>query len=160
MANINVRATEFAALLHDVADHKFGYSDEDRDRIISDFLKTLKIPQDEITFIVEIVNTCSFSWQKKNGRLTKPEAQIISDADRIESNGATAIARTFDYGGMRGRPIYEEGNNECSIQHFYDKLLILKDLMYFPYGKELALGRHKFLELYLEQFWAEYKGEK
>ena len=98
----------------------------------------------------------------------------VSDADKLDAIGAVGIARVFTYGGYYHRPIYDPNispnpdisreeymtTEAPSINHFYEKLLKLKDLMYTDYGKQLAQGRHRFLEKYLERFYAEWKGEK
>ena len=131
-----------AALLHDADDHKLFSTDNNANA--RTFLKKELIPEEKIDRICEIINSVSFS-QNKGRRPETVEAQVVQDADRLDAIGAIGIARTFAYGGEHGRPLEE------SVQHFYDKLLLLKDLMNTRTGKAIAEKRHKFLEVFLKE---------
>lgn len=147
-----------AALLHDIADHKFGYSDEDRDRIIEELLKKYGFDSKFIADVCRIVNNISFS---KGNIPEKKEGKIIQDADRLDALGAIGIARTFAYGGHKGRAMYmpEEGDGSDSIYHFYEKLLLLKDKMNTESGKKLAEERDRFMRHFLEEFYREWNAD-
>lgn len=135
-----------AALLHDADDHKlFSTSSNANARA---FLSENNVPPQQIEVICKIINSVSFSKNKGN-QPESVEAKIVQDADRLDAIGAIGIARTFAYGGEHGRPL------EDSVQHFYDKLLLLRDLMNTETGKQLANKRHVFLE----EFLLEYKEE-
>ena len=139
-----------AALLHDTDDHKlFSTSDNANART---FLRENQVPQEMADRICEVINSVSFS-QNKDRRPETIEAKVVQDADRLDAIGAIGIARTFAYGGEHGRPL------EDSVQHFYDKLLLLKDLMNTETGKKLAQKRHQFLEDFLNELREETKGE-
>ena len=103
------------------------------------------VSEEKIDRICEVIHSVSFS-QNKDRRPEMIEAQVVYDADRLDAMGAIGIARTFAYGGEHGRPLEE------SVQHFYDKLLLLKDLMNTGTGKALAEKRHAFLEAFLKEF--------
>ena len=139
-----------AALLHDADDHKlFSTSDNANARA---FLRENQVPSEMADRICEVINAVSFS-QNKDRRPETIEAKVVQDADRLDAIGAIGIARTFAYGGEHGRPL------EDSVQHFYDKLLLLKDLMNTETGKKLAQKRHQFLEDFLNELREETKGE-
>ena len=139
-----------AALLHDADDHKlFSTSDNANARA---FLRENQVPSEMADRICEVINAVSFS-QNKDRRPETIEAKVVQDADRLDAIGAIGIARTFAYGGEHGRPL------EDSVQHFYDKLLLLKDLMNTETGKKLAQKRHQFLEDFLSELREETKGE-
>lgn len=137
-----------AALLHDADDHKL-FSTQNNANARA-FLVQNRVPQETIDRICEVINSVSFSQNKAHASLTS-EGKIVQDADRLDAMGAVGIARTFAYGGEHGRPLQE------SIQHFYDKLLRLKDLMNTETGKQLAEKRHMFLEQFLGEFIQETK---
>ena len=139
-----------AALLHDADDYKlFSTSDNANARA---FLRENQVPSEMADRICEVINAVSFS-QNKDRRPETIEAKVVQDADRLDAIGAIGIARTFAYGGEHGRPL------EDSVQHFYDKLLLLKDLMNTETGKKLAQKRHQFLEDFLNELREETKGE-
>lgn len=151
---------EVSALLHDVADHKFGYTDLDRENIIIEMLQSQGVELERIKLIVNIVNNVSFS---KGNIPESIEGKIVQDADRIDAIGAIGIARTFAYGGAKGREIYNPENREGahSIYHFYEKLLLLKDNLNTKTAYNMALERNKFMESFLEEFYNEWNcGEK
>ncbi|MGL5050225.1 MAG: HD domain-containing protein [Fusobacteriaceae bacterium] len=139
--NVDMFIIEVSALLHDVADHKFGYNDNDRKNIITEILLEENLDIIFIEKIVSIVNNISFS---KGNIPESIEGKIVQDADRIDALGAIGIARTFAYGGSKNRPF------EDSIQHFYDKLLTLKDTMNTAEGKKIAKERTEFMEEFLK----------
>ena len=131
-----------AALLHDADDHKLFSTDNNANA--RTFLKKEQVPEEKIDRICEIINSVSFS-KNKGHRPETIEAQVVQDADRLDAMGAIGIARTFAYGGEHGRPLEE------SVQHFHDKLLLLKDLMNTETGKTIAEKRHMFLEVFLKE---------
>lgn len=154
---------KIAALLHDIADHKFGYTDEDRAIIISDILQELGINKDIIEQVIYIANNLSFRGGKNTHQIQTIEGQIVQDADRLDAIGAIGIARTFAYGSFVNRPFYlpnnEDSNEIDTISHFYEKLLLLKDRMNTKTGKEKAIKRHETMELYLKNFYDEWNGK-
>jgi uncharacterized protein len=144
---------ELAALFHDIADSKFNGGDHTvGPRIAREWSEAKGLSDEQITNICTIIQNQSYSANA--GRLPTIEGRIVQDADRLEAIGAIGIARCFAYGGSKGRLIYDPTGEttEHSIQHFYDKLLNVKDLLNTKKGKELAEGRHKFLEYFLKQF--------
>lgn len=154
--NADLFLVELAAWLHDVGDYKLHDGVDQSAAMISDFLVELNVSQAIIAKIIEIVSQVSFS---KGIQPTSLEAKIVQDADRMDALGAIGIARAFAYGGSKQREIYNPENPELtSIQHFYDKLLKLKDLMNTVSAKRIAEQRHLFLENYLKQFYHEWEG--
>ena len=131
-----------AALLHDADDHKLFQTENNANARA--FLKANGIPEDKTERIIEAINAVSFSRNGEKAPET-PEGRIVQAADRLDAIGAVGIARTFAYGGEHGRPL------EASVQHFYDKLLRLRDLMNTESGKKLAEKRHAFLEAFLQE---------
>lgn len=166
---------ELGALLHDIADSKFYGGDEGiGPKTTRDFLDSLAVSCAVKEQVEHIVRHISFKKNLNGQEWTSPELAVVQDADRLDAIGAIGIARTFMYGGHIRSILYdpsikpkpemtkEERKKELSptLNHFYEKLLLLKDLMNTKTGKEMAEGRHKFMELYLEQFYAEWEGEK
>ncbi|MEK6894709.1 MAG: HD domain-containing protein [Nanoarchaeota archaeon] len=162
---------ELGALLHDIADWKFHSSDVGP-RIATEHLESLGVDKKTIDQVCEIINTISFKGAGSEKPMKTVEGKIVRDADRLEALGAIGIARCFAYGGHKGNPIYvpnfkardnmnfEEYKKESSqINHFYEKLLLLKDLMLTETGKKIAMRRHEFLEEYLKQFFLEWDGK-
>jgi len=139
-----------AALLHDADDHKL-FSTENNANARA-FLEENHVSPERTDRICEVINAVSFS-QNRGRRPETIEAKVVQDADRLDAMGAVGIARTFAFGGEHGRPLEE------SIQHFYDKLLLLKDLMNTDTGKALAERRHAFLEEFLREFKEETEAE-
>ncbi|WP_232229058.1 HD domain-containing protein [Paenibacillus zanthoxyli] len=150
---------ELGALLHDIADHKFGYSDDDRRRIISDFLGELEVSKEIIEAVVYIANNISFKGGANKHKLSTIEAKIVQDADRLDAIGAMGIGRAFAYGGHVHRPMYNPSSNNDTISHFYEKLLLLKDLMNTEIGAQKAQRRHDIMVEFLNHFYAEWNGE-
>ncbi|MBO4903382.1 MAG: HD domain-containing protein [Lachnospiraceae bacterium] len=151
----NRKVVALAALLHDVDDHKL-FDTKDNGNAVG-FLKSRDISDFEIELICEIINAVSFS-KNKGSRPGSLEGKIVQDADRLDAIGAIGIARTFAYGGKAGRPL------ASSIEHFHEKLLLLKDLMNTEEAREMAKARHAFMEEYLAEFQKEdkqyYRGER
>ena len=139
-----------AALLHDADDHKLFSTENNANA--RRFLESRAVPPDTADRICRVINGVSFS---KNGdrRPDTPEGRIVQDADRLDAIGAVGIARTFAYGGKHGRP------PEDSIGHFYEKLLLLKDLMNTDKAREIAEERHAFMEAFLREWDEETAGE-
>ena len=159
-----------AALLHDIADSKFHNGDEEIGPATAGaFLKSINIDEQTIIHVQQIIRYISFKSGFDKPAFRSIELDIVQDADRLDAIGAIGIARTFSYGGFKGREIYnpevapnlnmskEEYKNAAapSINHFYEKLLLLKDKMNTPSGKKLAEQRHAFMESYLQQFYME-----
>ena len=135
-----------AALLHDADDHKLFQTVNNENA--RSFLKENLIPDEQAERICEVINSVSFS--RNRGQIPRTiEGRIVQDADRLDAIGAIGIARTFAYGGEHGRSL------EASVQHFYDKLLLLKDMMNTETAKQLAVERHRFLESFLKELDAE-----
>lgn len=157
-AEVDEAVLSAAALLHDIADHKFGHSDEDRERIIGEILEKYHFSAEFIKSVSEIVNNISFS---KGNIPERIEGKIIQDADRLDALGAIGIARTFAYGGHKGRAMYspEGGDGTDSIYHFYEKLLLLKDKMNTESGKKLAEERDIFMRKFLDEFYKEWDAQ-
>lgn len=146
---------ELAAWLHDLGDQKLNNGIDKSEELISAFLKSLAVEQSIIDRIIEIVSQVSFS---KGNRPSSIEAEIVQDADRLDAIGAIGIARCFAYGGSKNRILYspdEEEKENSSIQHFYDKLFKLKDMMNTESAKLIAAKRHAFMEEYIAQFYKE-----
>lgn len=155
--NADVFMVELAAWLHDLGDYKLNDGVNRSAELISGFLLLENVEAEIIHKVIEIVSQVSFS---KGNKPTSLEAMIVQDADRLDALGAIGIARCFAYGGKRGNEIYNpEHPEETSIQHFYDKLLKLKDMMNTSAAKKIAEERHQFLENFLQQFYAEWKVE-
>jgi len=176
---------ELAALLHDIGDYKFFQGDEETGAVKArEWLSSLEITPLFIDKIVEITSKISFmhtlpvKGERKNKKnfpiptLSK-ELMAVTDADRLDAMGAIGIARAFTYGGFFNRPIYDPATKPSksitkeeyktteapSINHFYEKLLKLKDMMYTKLGRKMAKRRHRFLNLYLKHFFKEWKGK-
>lgn len=163
---------EMAALLHDIPDGKLNESEDAGWEKLDNFLDSLGLENKIAVKIRDCIETVSF----KGGReikLSSIEAEIVQDADRLDALGAIGIARTFAFGGKKGHPIYEPGiavreqmtmeeyrsGNSSSVNHFYEKLLKLKDKMNTAHAKELAQERHQFMETFLKQFYSEWNGK-
>lgn len=143
---------ELAAWLHDLGDHKLHKGVDKSEELISIFLKSLLVDQFTIDRVIEIVSQVSFS---KGNKPSSIEAEIVQDADRLDAIGAIGIARCFAYGGSKNRILYspdEKVKENSSIQHFYDKLFKLKDMMNTESAKLIAVKRHSFMEEYITEF--------
>ena len=162
-----------AALLHDIADSKFHSGDETiGPRVARNWLVSIGYPEEKLKHIIAIIENVSFKGGLNERNHSSIELDIVQDADRLDAIGAIGIARTFNYGGFKNRTIYdpdiapnlnmtkEEYKKSIAptINHFHEKLLLLKDGMNTQTGKEMAAERHRFMELYLDQFYAEWNG--
>jgi len=162
------------ALLHDIADSKFYNGDEAiGPKKASDFLNYEKVPEDVISHVIKIIENISFKGGNKKQQFFSNELAVVQDADRLDALGAIGIARCFNYGGYKNRKLYNpeikpklnmspegyKASNSPTINHFYEKLLLLKDKMNTKTGKQIAQKRHKYMEGFLEQFYGEWDGE-
>ena len=155
ISDCDMLLVELSALLHDIADHKFGYSELERNQEISTLLLDLNVDELITRKVINIVNKVSYS-KNKNCTTEEIETKVIQDADRLDAIGAIGIARTFAFGGNMQVPIITQNESDTtSIKHFYDKLLLLKDTMHTDIGKKLALERHLFMIEFLKQFQKE-----
>jgi len=162
---------EMAALLHDLDDWKLSNPDNQSKTEI--WLKKLNIEEDTIFQILKIINQVSFKGAKVENRATTIEAQIVQDADRLDAIGAIGIARAFSYGGSKGRAMFTPGEQPemhtsfenykkstgNTINHFYEKLLLLKNQLNTTTAIEIAKNRHIFMETFLETFFGEWKSD-
>ncbi|SMC35994.1 HD domain-containing protein [Moheibacter sediminis] len=147
---------ELAAWLHDVGDYKLHGGVDKSSELITEFLSELNVSQEIIYKTISIVSQVSFSKGKTAESL---EAQIVQDADRLDAIGAIGLARVFAYGGSKEREIWNPENPEMTtVQHFYDKLLKLKDLMNTNSARKIAEERHQYLEEFLGRFYKEWEG--
>ena len=162
---------ELGALLHDIADSKFHAGDEDLGpRLAGDFLSQQPVAPDVVVHVQNIIRYVSFKGGHNDpAGFQSMELAIVQDADRLDALGAIGIARTFAYGGFKHRPIYDpsippnpgmsreeyKASAAPSINHFYEKLLLLKDRMNTPTGRALAQQRHDFMLQFLKQFYNE-----
>jgi uncharacterized protein len=166
----DILTVELAALLHDIADSKFHNGDEEiGPSTAGQFLTSINIDGDIIVHVQQIIRHMSFKAGFDKATFYSKELAIVQDADRLDAIGAIGIARAFTYGGFKDREIYNpnikpnlnmskeeyKNTNAPTINHFYEKLLLLKDKMNTQTGKQLALQRHNFMESYLEQFYSE-----
>ncbi len=174
--DVNLQVVQLAALLHDIADSKFHNGDETvGPQKAREFLFEQNVSSEIIEHVVSIIANMSFS--KSLGEETlfhSPELEVVQDADRLDAIGAIGIARAFNYGGFKNRPLFNpsiksnlnmskeayKNSTAPTINHFYEKLLLLKDKMNTKTGRRIASDRHTFMEQYLEQFYAEWDGEK
>ena len=161
---------EMTALLHDIDDWKFSNGTKTNTTITEEFLNSVNVDKESINKIITIIKTMSFKGSVVNSTQNTIEGMIVQDADRLDAIGAIGIARTFAYGGSKNRPIYdpniapinftslEEVKNaeNHTINHFYEKLLKLKDLMNTDSAKIIAEKRHKFMENFLKEFYSEW----
>ncbi len=154
--NCNIEIVQAAALLHDVADHKFGYTKERRGALLRQLMTEAGFPAELHEAVIEVVESISFSEGVPCRESLRQESNVVKDADRLDALGAIGIARTFAYGGKMGRPIYDPADPTNSLQHFDDKLLRLAEDMHTETGKALAKQRHDFLLQFKEQFLREW----
>ena len=176
--NVDVLTASLGALLHDIADAKFHDGDATiGPKMAVAFLSALPIERATIDHVVKIIENISFKNSlggAKETSFNSKELQVVQDADRLDAIGAIGIARAFNYGGYKNRELYNpdipprlhltkeeyKKSSTPTINHFYEKLLLLKDKMNTKTGKKLAEKRHQFLLDYLEQFYAEWRGQK
>jgi len=172
--DVDLLVVQLAALLHDIADSKFHNGDETiGPKKAFSFLETLNIETKTIEHTIKIIENVSFKGGNFNPSFSSKELQIVQDADRLDAIGAVGIARTFNYGGFKNRALYdpsispklnmskEEYKNSTAptINHFYEKLLLLANKMNTISAKQIAKSRHAFMEQFLEQFYDEWNGK-
>jgi len=164
---------EMAALLHDVFDFKFFDENKAKEKI-EKYLKQFKLDKRTDEHIKSIIANISFKGAKVENKISTLEGKIVQDADRLDAIGAIGIARVFSYGGHAGRDMYDpkikpvmhatfekyKNGKSSSINHFYEKLLLLKNSMNTKTAKKLAQKRHKIMEEYLKNFFAEWEGKQ
>ena len=169
----NEEVVALGALLHDIADSKFHNGDETiGPKVARQFLESHQVSEAIVAQVIDIIENISFKGGNFSTKTPSIELQIVQDADRLDAIGAIGIARTFNYGGFKNRQLYnpeirpnlamtkdEYKNNEApTINHFYEKLLLLKDKMNTELGKKMAQERHNYMEGFLEQFFLEWNG--
>jgi len=172
---VDALVVELGALLHDIADSKFHDGDEEiGPKTARVFLESIGVGEAVMEQVENIVRHISFKGSLEGQQWMSPELAVVQDADRLDAIGAIGIARTFMYGGHKGREIYNphippkqtmskeeyKNNTAPTINHFYEKLLLLKDLMNTETGKRIAVGRHQYMEGFLEQFYTEWDGKQ
>ncbi|MEK6479592.1 HD domain-containing protein [Catalinimonas sp. 4WD22] len=171
--DVDMFTVELGALLHDIADAKFHNGDEEvGPRKAREFLSTLHVEEQVIAQVESIIANISFKGGNDPQKFKSPELDVIQDADRLDAMGAMGIARAFNYGGYKNREIYNpeikpnfamtreeyKQSKAPTINHFYEKLLLLKDRMNTPTGKRMAEHRHQFMEAFLDEFYQEWNG--
>jgi uncharacterized protein len=173
--NCDLTVVQLGALLHDIADSKFHNGDETiGPKTARIFLESENVPEEIIKHVVNIIENISYKGGNFEKKFSSTELDIVQDADRLDAIGAIGIARAFNYGGFKDRALYNpeiapvtnmtkdeyKKNNAPTINHFYEKLLLLKDKMNTETGKQIAAERHRFMESFLSQFYAEWEGIK
>ena len=171
----DIYIVSLGALLHDIADSKFHNGDDaigpEKAR---EFLFKINVDSVVIDHVVKLIENISFKGGNVTQNFSSIELNIVQDADRLDALGAIGIARTFNYGGFKNRKLYDpsikpdlhmtkeayKASTAPTINHFYEKLLLLKDRMNTKTGKQIALKRHHIMEEFLDQFYAEWNGEK
>jgi uncharacterized protein len=166
---------KLGALLHDIADSKFHGGDETvGGKVAREFLERESVSEDTITHVIQIIDNISFKGGKTEKIFTSIELDIVQDADRLDAIGAIGIARAFNYGGFKNRAMHDpqiapnlymskeeyKNSQAPTINHFYEKLLLLKAKMNTETGKQIAEERHQYMQGFLAQFYAEWDGEK
>ena len=168
----NKRIIEAAALVHDLVDDKF-FDPQQAESELKVMLEQQGFSEKETEHVLNIITQMSFSKELEGTSFDSLEFRIVRDADRLDAIGAIGIARTFSYGGHKGREFYNPGippaavttkdeyrnSTSPTINHFYEKLLKLKDLMKTPAGKQMAEERHAFMEQFLKHFFTEWEGK-
>lgn len=170
--NADTDLVELAALLHDVGDHKFYAEDNAQEHQVAQIMKRFGASQQQVDDILEIVLSVSYKGALVDTLARTIEAKCVQDADRLDALGAIGVARAFAFGGNRNRAIYDpevlpikhetfiayKNDKSHTINHFYEKLLLLKDRMQTQTGRKLAEEKHAFIELFLSTFLKEWKG--
>ncbi len=170
--NCNPEVVELSALLHDIADPKFHNGDETIAIALSDaFLSAQNLPKETIAEVLFIIKNISFKNRKDAPKVLPIELKIVQDADRLDAIGAIGIARTFNFGGFRNNPMHHpdlpanlnmskeeyKKSDGTTINHFYEKLLLLKDLMHTETAKKIAEHRHDLMLGFLDEFYREWE---
>ena len=172
--NADLLVVELGALLHDIADSKFhGGNEEVAPRKAREFLCNVGVDEQIIVHVENIINNISFKGGCEFQQFKSLELDIVQDADRLDAMGAIGIARTFNYGGFKNREMYNPAikpnlnmskeeykqSSAPTLNHFYEKLLLLKDRMNSKTGRQLAEHRHRFMAEYLNEFYDEWDGK-
>ena len=170
---VDLEVVELAALLHDIADFKFHGGDfEAGPKAARKWLSSIKVPEEKILHVEDIVRNISFKGAHVKNDLNTKEGQIVHDSDKLDAIGAIGIARVFAYGGSVGMNIHDPDSSplvgsdkvlvvtSSSVNHFHEKLLLLKDRMFTETGKRLAERRHSYMESFLEEFHHEWDGKR
>ncbi|MFP4556130.1 MAG: HD domain-containing protein [Bacteroidales bacterium] len=166
----NMLEVELAALLHDMDDHKIEGSDEENLPKARQALLSAKIQELLLTKVLQIIRQVSFKGARVNAKPNSLEACVVQDADRLDAMGAIGIARAFAFGGSKGfemynpeaKPVMHESfkdyksSNSSTINHFYEKLLLLKDMLNTDTAKSIASRRHAYMEEFVERFLVEW----
>ena len=173
--NADLLEVELAALLHDIEDAKFNRGNDETGAIIAEkFLRGQGLPTSICSKVGNIIRNVSYKGGNVKHDHHSLELEVVQDADRLDAIGAIGIARAFNYGGFKNRKMYDpaippkldmtkeeyRASTAPTINHFYEKLLRLKDGMKTKTGKRLAAERHQFMEAFLEQFYGEWGGER
>ncbi|CAM3656348.1 hydrolase [Flavobacterium saliperosum S13] len=171
----DLTVVKLGALLHDIADSKFHNGDESvGPKTARAFLESQNASEEVIQHVIAIIENISFKGGNFEKEFHSKELEIVQDADRLDALGAIGIARAFNYGGFKNRTLYNpaiqpklnmskeeyKNSNGTTLNHFYEKLLLLKDKMNTETGKKIALERHNYMQNFLSQFYAEWDGEK
>jgi uncharacterized protein len=173
--NVAIFTVSLAALLHDIADPKFYNGDETMGpKKATEFLKEQHLDPATILHVVNIIKHLSYknTFDKNGEKFTSKELEVVQDADRLDAIGAIGIARCFNYGGFKNRALYDpeiapnlkmtkaeyKNSTAPTINHFYEKLLLLKEKMNTETGKRIAGKRHVYMKDFLAQFYEEWKG--
>ena len=171
---VELFVVELSALLHDIADFKLHDGDETvGPRLAHAWLESQGVDQITLDHVIEIIETMSFRGANVHVSMRSREGMVVQDADRLDALGAIGIARTFAFGGFKGRTIYDptvppeyhqsfeayKTSSSPTINHFYEKLLLLKDRLNTDSAKRIAAGRHDFMELFLARFFMEWDGQ-
>jgi uncharacterized protein len=172
--NADLYIVELAALLHDIGDHKFHNGDETvGPRLAREWLEQHEVPDEVVGHICDIIKDLSYKGAGTSSVMKTIEGCIVQDADRLDAIGAIGIARAFAYGGHKSRELYNplikpelhnsfeqyKASTAPTINHFYEKLLLLKDRMHTDTARKLAEERHQYMEVFLKQFYAEWEGK-
>lgn len=173
--NCNLEVVQLGALLHDIADSKFHDGDETvGPKVAREFLESQNVDEATIQHVIHIIDNISYKGGNFERKFSSKELDVVQDADRLDALGAIGIARAFNYGGFKNRTLYNpeiapktqmskeeyKKSDSPTLNHFYEKLLLLKDLMNTQTGKQIALERHRYMENFLSQFYAEWDGEQ
>ena len=165
---------ELASLLHDIADPKFHDGDESiGPKTAKNYLESQNVDPETITHVVNIIKHMSFKNTLEAQSFNSREMEVVQDADRLDAIGAVGIARVFSFGGHKGNPIHDptmkpklnmtkeeyKKSNGTSLNHFYEKLFLLKDKMNTETGRAIANSRHEYMQAYVDRFYKEFEGE-
>ncbi len=173
--SVNLLVVSLGALLHDIADSKFHDGDETIGPTVArEFLFSLNVDSNVIEHVIKIIENISFKGGNEDQKFKSTELDVIQDADRLDAIGAIGIARCFNYGGFKNRALFDpsikpnlqmskaeyKASTTPTINHFYEKLLLLKNRMNTKTGRKIAEKRHVYMEQFLDQFYAEWDGKR